>query len=305
MTIFRRQLTFMTAIGAIMVAIAVSIFAFDFHVQRRDQDALAFIASAVAVKKGDDLANLEGRLVYAVGRPQPSRQMSDPDMGIVFDALAISREGEIYQWTQRGGKNPKYRAEWSDAALDSRSFKRPEGHQNKGAVEFASYADRSEGVTVDGVAVDPAFLASEKSRLVHVTEDMLSNVRPGIRKRYVLDRGRLVEGGPVASGKSDPLRIGTNRVTFRAVMPREGIVVGFMHDGRIVPGDTEIYGAVGAYIPGASDLPRSILGIDESHEQGHVLRLLSALAVAALAGGIVFRDFATANVVEKPLKFGR
>lgn len=129
--------------------------------------------------------------------------------------------------------------------------------------------------TATRVLVDPSLLDREEARLIPVTESMFPQLPANVREPYVIDHGRLVEGGTVLSGKSDPARVGATRLSYRAVAPKESLVVGFMRDGRIVPGETAAYGRIGAYIPGASDL-----------------------------SGALFRDFSTAQVVENPLKLG-
>lgn len=305
MTIFRRKLTTLSVFGILALAAGAATFGFDFYFEARQQELLAFITGATAVRSGDDLGRLEGKLVYAAGKPTASRTMADPDLGLQFDALSLTRETEIYQWIQDGHKHPKYRTVWVDSPVDTRSFKRPSGHANHGDLEFSAYRDRAETMTVAGVPVDPSFVASVKEKLVPITEDMLTRLPEGVRSRYVLDNGRLVETDPVRSGQSDPGRVGTNRISYRAMAPRAGVVVGFMHDGRIVPGDTDPFGHVGEYIAGASDLSSTISGIEEENAGGHTMRLFSGFAMIFFALGMVARDFSTAAVVEKPLKFGR
>lgn len=305
MTIFRRKLTSLSVFGILALAAGAATFGLDFYLEARQQELLAFITGATAVRSGDDLGKLEGKLVYAAGRPTASRAMVDPDLGLQFSTVSLTRETEIYQWIQDGHKHPKYRTVWVDSPVDARSFKRPVGHSNHGDLEFSAYADRAEALTVAGVPVDTSFVASVKEKLVPITEDMLSRLPDGVRSRYVLDNGRLVETAPVRSGQSDPGRVGTNRISYRALAPKAGVVVGFMHDGKIVPGETDPFGHVGEYIPGASDLSSTISGVEEQNAGGHSMRLLSAFAMIFLAFGMVGRDFSTATVVEKPLKFGR
>jgi hypothetical protein len=305
MTIFRRKLTTLSLFGVLALTAGTAVFGLDSYFEARQQELLAFITGATAVRSGDDLSRLEGKLVYAAGKPTATRVLADPDLGLRFGTVSLTRETEIYQWIQDGHKHPKYRTVWVDAPVDTRSFKRPSGHENHGDLEFPAYGDRSEALTVAGVPVDPTFVASVKERLVPITEDMLAQLPESVRSRYVLDNGRLVETAPVRSGQSDPARVGTNRISYRALAPKPGVVVGFMHDGRIVPGETDPYGHVGEYIPGASDLTSTISGIEEENAGGHTMRLASAFAMIFLALGMVGRDFSTATVVEKPLKFGR
>lgn len=305
MTIFRRKLTTITIFGILALAAGAATFGLDVYFEARQQELLAFITGATAVRSGDDLVKLEGKLVYAAGKPTASRTLADPDLGLQFGTVSLTRETEIYQWIQDGHKHPKYRTVWVDSPVDSRSFKRPVGHENHGDVEFPAYGDRAEALSVAGIPVDPSFVASVKERLVPITEDMLSQLPESVRSRYVLDNGRLVETAPVRSGQSDPSRVGTNRISYRALAPSDGVVVGFMHDGRIVPGETDPYGPVGEYIPGASDLTSTITGIEEENAGVHTMRLFSSFAMMFLALGMVARDFSTASVVEKPLKFGR
>jgi hypothetical protein len=305
MIIFRRRLTALSVLAILALAAGAATFGIDAYFETRQQELLAFMTGATAVRSGDDLAALEGKLVYATGKPTASRTLVDPDLGLRFGSVAITRETEIYQWVQDGSKHPKYRTAWVDTPVDSKSFKRPDGHKNRGDVEYPGYADRAEDLAVAGVPIDQAFIASVKERLIPVSTDMLPQLPDRVRSRYVLDHGRLIETAPVASGKSDPARVGTNRISYRAIVPKDGVVVGLMHDGKIVPGETEGYGHVGQYIVGATDLSSMILRIEEDNTGGHTMRLASALGMVLLAFGMVTKDFATATVIEKPIKFGR
>jgi hypothetical protein len=305
MTLIGRKLTSLTLVAAAIMAAAALLFGLDLQFESRQQEMLALMSNAVQVRQGDDLARLEGRLVFAVGKPAAARPLRDPDLKIEFDAVSLRRESEIYQWIKHGGKNPRYSADWISAPVETPSPRHPGRQVNRGTIEFVNYADRATDVQVDGVAMDPGFIAGEKERPLPVTSAMFAQLPESIRSRYAVKNGRLVEQLAEPSRNRKYEVVGTNRVAFKAVQPRTGIVFGFMRDGRIVPGQTDQLGVVGGYVPGASDMKSLVAALDRSDDDSHLTRLLATIGLAVLAGGIIFRDFTTAEVVRKQLKFGR
>jgi hypothetical protein len=292
MAIFGRKLTILSGISAMIIAGAACVCGIDNYFGDRGTEYRSFLTGAAQVKGGDDLSKLEGKLVYAVGKPSPSQAMADPDLGLKFDVLSLRREDEIYQWFEQSRKHRRYVPGWADAPIRSADFRIPEGHANRGRVEFASYGDRSADVLVGGVAVDPSYMASVREKALWVTDDMLAALPESVRSRYVLDQGRLVEGTPVPPGSRDTAKIGTNRITFTGTAPMPGVVVG-------------IFGHIGEFIPGAVDLKSTINSVENAEADAHWWRLSSSIALLVLAGAAFGRDFATAPVERKPIKFGR
>lgn len=305
MAIFGRKLTTLSTFSAMIVAVAAGVVGIDSYFGNRDADYRSFLTGAAQVKAGDDLSKLEGKLVYAVGKPVAARTMVDPDLGLKFDSISLRRSDEIYQWYEQSRKHHRYVPGWAASPINSRTFRIEEGHTNTGRIEFPPYADRSGDVLVGGVAIDPSFMDSTREKMLWITDEMFASLPESIRSRYVLDHGRLVEGAAVPPGSRDNARIGTNRITFNGAAPMPGVVVGLLHEGRIVPAETEDFGRIGEFMPGSIDLRWTIKAVEENDANAHWYRLSSAIALLVLAGAAFARDLATAPIERKPIKFGR
>jgi Protein of unknown function (DUF1625). len=305
MTLFSRKLTARSIFGLLLFVIGIAAIVYDFDAKTRHRALISFFSSATSVKAVDDLATLEGKLVYAVGKPTGAKPIVDPDLGLKFDALYLRREVEIYQWVAYGSKKRKYRTQWVSRPVDSTKFKRPDGHTNRGSLEFSNYEARAEGVLINGIPVDTSYLSDPKAKIVSVTEDMRSQLRPNIRDRYALQNGRLVEGGPVAVGRSDPERVGANRVSYFAISPSRGLALGFMREGRIVPANVEEYGNVGEFVVGWKDLSPKISRMERDFAGDRAMRLGFSIGMFLLAVIFIIRDFKTARKIVPPIKFGR
>ena len=91
----------------------------------------------------------EGKMVYATGRAATSDELVDPVFGIKVNAIKLRRKVEYYQWVEHrstekrqklgGGEETvttySYTQEWVGNPVDSRSFKRSEGHENKTRIQ--------------------------------------------------------------------------------------------------------------------------------------------------------------------------
>ena len=107
--------------------------------------SLAEGAGAVVSVAADkvDPAN-EGKLVHVSGTVTTDSTPSDPDFAISATGVRLVRNVEMYQWKEEsrsettkklgGGEETTttytYSKTWDDEALDSGSFKQPNGHQN-------------------------------------------------------------------------------------------------------------------------------------------------------------------------------
>jgi hypothetical protein len=103
---------------------------------------------------GVDAAN-EGKLIHVTGAVTTDAGLSDPDFGIAAQGVRLSRNVEMYQWKEDqksettkklgGGEETvttyTYSKGWVDSAIDSSSFKQPDGHQNP-PMEIQSRTDQ-------------------------------------------------------------------------------------------------------------------------------------------------------------------
>jgi hypothetical protein len=170
----------------------------------------------------------EKKLVHLSGLATTEETLTDADFGVAAPAIKLVRTVGMYQWdeekktrtTQKlgGGEETTttyvYKKVWSERALDSSGFRQPEGHQNPGALPWASKTITASRVTL-GVFTLPGELVEK----ANATED----VRVDARTAEALPQGTFVvpSNGVYYKG-ADPAapRVGDVRVQFQIVKPQ-------------------------------------------------------------------------------------
>lgn len=114
----------------------------------------------------------EGKLVYAKGSAVTNDELVDPVFGIKVNAIKMRRKVEYYQWVEHsksekrtklgGGEETvttySYSAEWVDSPVNSQSFKKREGHENKTRINSENVSWLAPNVTF-GAYRFPEFLS--------------------------------------------------------------------------------------------------------------------------------------------------
>ena len=104
----------------------------------------------------------EGRLVHLNGPSVTPDLVEHPQFGISENAIRLSWDSEIYQWTERkesktkkntGGSettttNYFYEKKWVSEAVDSSAFQERAGHENNSLQQFRSGQSQAKDVTV-------------------------------------------------------------------------------------------------------------------------------------------------------------
>lgn len=114
----------------------------------------------------------EGKMVYATGRAVTKDELTDPVFGVKVNAIKLRRKVEYYQWVEHsksekrtklgGGEETvttySYSAEWVDSPVNSQSFKKREGHENKTRINSENMSWLAPNVTF-GAYRFPEFLS--------------------------------------------------------------------------------------------------------------------------------------------------
>jgi hypothetical protein len=119
----------------------------------------------------------EGKLVHMTGQATAIAPLSDADVGVTFgSALTLVRKVEMFQWVQETSSSTKdkvggtqettttytYTKKWIDAAQDSRSFEKPDGHTNP-EMPFMSSRIQATDAKLGGFALPEGILAQLSS----------------------------------------------------------------------------------------------------------------------------------------------
>ena len=160
-------------IGILLIIAATALLWWNEGRTVRTGDAIAEAQMATEPMPGIDKIDsaFEGKLVYARGRAVTSDELVDPVFGIKVNAIKLRRKVEYYQWVEHsksekrtklgGGEETvttySYTKEWVDGPVDSQSFRRTEGHENKTRIQSEDVSWLAPNVTFGAYRL-PEFL---------------------------------------------------------------------------------------------------------------------------------------------------
>ncbi|MCV9965021.1 TMEM43 family protein [Pararhizobium sp. BT-229] len=240
--------------------------------------------------KVGDLVHLQGHI--------STDPVVDPDTGLVFDALVVSRDIQIYQWVEdyddepytdrNGDKRTRrvysYARRWVSKPVRSTNFHDPR-YVNRGELPFRDATFRSNDVDLDGVPLSVEVVDMTVSELGRQRLDAEAVDLSSLSSRW---SGVLrPERGYLATAR-DP-NIGDIRVSYSAVLPARVSVVAQYAEGVLRPYAT----GAGSEIAGNgfSDVARGdkslseMLGASRSRS-GVWAWVFRVLAAAMVAGGV-------------------
>lgn len=187
-------------------------------------------AAAVVSVPADkiDPAN-EKKLVHVTGDAKADAPVVDPDFGLSVPALRLVRSEEIYQWVEDqksetkqkvgGGEETTttytYTKKWTDKAVNSSEFKKPQGHTNEGDLIAGDANISAEKVTLGAFAVPESLVSRMGDPTKHaVTEADLAKLPSDLKDAAKIQAGTFYFGD-----KPDAPQIGDVRVSFEIVKP--------------------------------------------------------------------------------------
>ncbi|MBO3760411.1 TMEM43 family protein [Ciceribacter sp. L1K22] len=193
-----------------------------------------------------DLVAANGKLVHFSGTFEPGGIASDdefPGISAPEGAAALIRSVEMYQWrenqksetrTKLGGGEETvttytYEKVWSDDAIDSSRFEKPESHANP-PMPYESRTFEVTGGTVGSIELGPdAFGGLGSSKALPPTADMLSTIQAvtGSGQRVVLENGK------VSIRRGDTDEIGALRIGYSVRTISDISAVGRLEGGRL------------------------------------------------------------------------
>jgi hypothetical protein len=195
-----------------------------------------------------EVAN-EGKLVHVTARAEAQGSASDALFGVSANAIKLRRVVEMYQWKEssssRSEKNVggsktttttySYSPVWSETAIDSGSFKRPEGHQNP-PMPYHSADFNAPQVTLGAFKLSGEIVGK-------LSGDDPVDVSGAAVPEALRARARPIESGFAFGDASSP-RMGDVRVTFRQLRPTEVSVVARQAGQSFEPYQTHAGGTI-------------------------------------------------------------
>ena len=208
--------------GGALAAVAVFVLFWNEGRAVKRAEALQEGGGAVVTVSADkvDPAN-EGKLVHLTGAATTTETLADAEFGITTNALKLRRVAEMYQWKETkstskeknlgGSETTKttynYAQQWSDALIDSKQFKQPEGHTNPTALPFPSRLVTAEKITVGAFTLSGS-LAGKINNFADLPVEQVEKLPEPVRAKAKVHEQKVFVGTNPASPQTGDMRIG-------------------------------------------------------------------------------------------------
>lgn len=193
-------------------------------------------AAAVVEASADELSSdNEGKLVHVTGDLATAEELSDSTFNVTAQAIQLKRSVEMYQWKENkktktekkvGGGEKKvttysYSKVWSDSAIKSGNFNKPQGHTNPGQMTYEGKSYTAKNVTLGAYQLSESLISQYTEwEDLSLGPDHLSSLTEDLQAKATSSDGGLYFG----TDPSSPV-IGDVRVNFRQVLPGVASVI--------------------------------------------------------------------------------
>jgi hypothetical protein len=169
----------------------------------------------------------EGRLIHVSGDAEAATPITDRTFGVSRVALHLVRVAEMYQWEEDkhqetrkslGGSEETvttytYKKVWSDRAIDSQTFRHPEGHANP-QKEYQGLSLTATDATLGAFRPDAALLGLLPAR-TNLQLDPQGADTPAIANARIVDGKIYIVDGKIYIGASpDSPQVGDYRISY-------------------------------------------------------------------------------------------
>lgn len=219
-----------SAIGGVVVGIAFILISFPllfWNEGRAITTARSLTEGAAAVVTTDSATvdgGKEGKLVHLSGAAATQETLSDPSFGMSANAIALSREVEMFQWEETsrseevkklgGGTETRttydYKETWSSSPINSKGFK-VSGYDNP-AMQWKSETWHARDVRVGAYRL-PQDLVNDITGKTELEATAAQVKRTGSAKAKLSGGGVYVGRDPASP------EVGDTRVKFTAIKP--------------------------------------------------------------------------------------
>ncbi len=200
--------------------------------------------SVISITAQDLTPEHEGKLVHITGKATTKEQLQDQDFGIKVNALKLNRAVQMYQWTEEtsttshdklgGGTETiteyRYDPAWSEALIDSNSFRHPSGHANPSSFEFGPLKQQADVVSLGKFSLESGIVNKIPVKTFRVDVDAHITNLPAARshKLHVQDGHFYVGSNP-----SSP-SVGDEKISFEFAPIGDYSVVAKQEQNRLV-----------------------------------------------------------------------
>lgn len=203
------------------------------------RDHLANVVALYEVSREAVVARdaVEGSYVHVSGIPDVENPAVDPVTGVAGRAVAMRRDGRIFQWVEyrrlvgKGGTIAEHMQKWVPSTVDASKFSREglrKGLLNVGTLELTNKILEGRA-TLDGLTIDPRFFARLSIPWMdrRLSIDEFNRIPTDVRSGFSLVNGVMSQGGESENGAT--------RVSYQLAPPREVSLVGVVRQGSVEP----------------------------------------------------------------------
>lgn len=225
----RRRAPLVGPLAVLLVLVGGAGLAWRWFEQRIDEPLRASIGYKAAAVDRDpgriDPAD-EGRHVRLRGELSFTGRAHDAQLGVGANAAVLFRDVRMLQWQEHCAANDcTYATEWSAQPIDSSRFRAPDGHANP-PLPFAPARFDAGGLRVGAYAIDADLVAAQGTPRVHAVA--AADLPPNLAATF-----HVVDGALIAGGDADKPRVGTVRISFRAIAAGPIDVTGVQRGERL------------------------------------------------------------------------
>ncbi|WP_446007720.1 TMEM43 family protein [Candidatus Electrothrix sp.] len=175
----------------------------------------------------------EGKLIHLSGKANTEEILTDPVFGVADNALRLLRKVEMYQWQESSESETKkklgggtetvttysYSKGWEDNIISSSSFKKPEGHENPGAMPYTTEEQTAQQVTLGAFQ-----LSTSQVKRINGFEPLAASEDASLSENL---EGRIIpwQSGYYLGADSASPQVGDVRIQFESVAPTEVSIV--------------------------------------------------------------------------------
>ncbi len=194
----------------------------------------------------------EGKLVHVAGRADTGAILLDHELGVQARAITLIRDVEMYQWKELSRSETKksfgggeetvttysYAKEWAGRAINSRNFKKPEGHANPARMAYESRTILAGDVRLGAFHL-PDFLIRKLSNATPLTLGPEIKTPQNVQGKI----HRQADGFYLGADPEAPL-VGDLRIKYRVILPADISLVARQTGSSFAPYTTSVGGTI-------------------------------------------------------------
>ncbi len=193
-----------------------------------------------------------GKLIHVVGKADTEEVLQDPIFNVSAKVIKLKRSVEMYQWNESVSSDTKkklgggtettqtysYSKKWSTNLISSANFKKPDGHQNPGAIPYRSVEQVAKHVPLGAFQLSSSLI----QKMTQYTPLVLTET--GILPESLKKKATIHETEMYIGRDRSAPNVGDARITFDAVQPTQISVIAQQIGNSFEPYRSKVGGTI-------------------------------------------------------------